>query len=358
MKYGKEEAVMTRGLAILSMVCLHLFCRLGSDVVCQPLLWINSEKPFVYWIGFFCEICVPLYSMCAGYAQYLMFQKNRSSFKLRGKRILKLLKNYWIILAMFCLLGIFFDTEGRIPGGIWNFLKSIVLLHSYNGTWWYLKTYIILLLIPAGVLLFPVKKINAYLGVVLCLAMSAGWYLAGKFQLTDITFHNTVFEFIKTEILNLIHVLPFFWIGAFLCKANIFEVLGERIQNSNRKNWINAGIIVGVIIMFVVINLLEKAVLIYPAAVVVFLSFNLIKKPVFVQKLFLFLGKHSTNIWLTHMFFLSVLFIGLVWKAKYPVLIVLFMLVLCVAASYAEMLISFALDKITALFRAKTNESV
>ena len=127
--YGKNEAVMTRGLAILSMVCLHLFCRKGADVFCTPLLWLNSEKPFVYWIGFFCEICVPLYSMMGGYALYLMYQHKKADFKHNGKRVLKLLKNYWIILGIFCVLGLFFDKSGNIPGSFTAFLKSIVFHH-------------------------------------------------------------------------------------------------------------------------------------------------------------------------------------------------------------------------------------
>lgn len=53
MLYGKQEAVMTRGLAILSMVCLHLFCKLGDDIVYTPLIWLNDEIPLIYTVGFF-----------------------------------------------------------------------------------------------------------------------------------------------------------------------------------------------------------------------------------------------------------------------------------------------------------------
>ena len=68
MIYKKEDAVMTRGLAILAMVVLHLFCRRGEDVLGTPLLWVNETTPLVYYFGFFAEICVPIYSLCAGYA--------------------------------------------------------------------------------------------------------------------------------------------------------------------------------------------------------------------------------------------------------------------------------------------------
>ena len=48
---------------------------------------------------------------------------------------------------------------------------------------------------------------------------------------------------------------------------------------------------------------------------------------------FLLLGRHSTNIWLVHMFFFSQLFPNLVFFAKFPVLVFVVMMVLCFAAS-------------------------
>lgn len=51
--YSKQDAVMSRGLAILCMVVLHLFCRTGKDVFGKPLLWINSTIPVVFLFGFF-----------------------------------------------------------------------------------------------------------------------------------------------------------------------------------------------------------------------------------------------------------------------------------------------------------------
>lgn len=99
--------------------------------------------------------------------------------------------------------------------------------------------------------------------------------------------------------------------------------------------------------MFLICNLLEKSILVTFSAVFVFLGFNLLKKSVWVQKIFLFLGKHSTNIWLTHMFFYAVLFKNLVWKAKYPLVILGYMLGLCFCCSYAiNLAYNFLIQKI------------
>lgn len=61
--------------------------------------------------------------------------------------------------------------------------------------------------------------------------------------------------------------------------------------------------------------------------------FHFWKKPRFIQQFFQFIGQHSTNIWLTHMFFYSVLFKNFVYCAKYPLLIFVLMLVITIAIS-------------------------
>ena len=346
MVYGKKEAVMTRGLAIVSMICLHMFCKLGSDIMCQPLIWINDEKPFVYWIGFFSEICVPIYSICAGYAQYLLFTKNKSKFKDNCKRLFKILKNYWIILIVFCLIGLIVK-DSVVPGSFTDFIEHFFLLSTdYNGAWWFLQTYVILLFIPSFILMFPVKKINGYLGIVLLIAFDIVKYF---FEHYFSVFPHTEIKplaFIFYLLSRIIQVLPFFWIGAFLCKVNAIEKIERIIKGKiSSQRVVNLILIFACVVAFVLTNIINKAGVIGIDAVFIFLAFNLIKKSKPVESLFLFLGKHSTNIWLCHMFFYLTVFTDLVWKAKYPVFVFLFMMVLCIVTSYVEMFISKGIDK-------------
>ena len=72
--------------------------------------------------------------------------------------------------------------------------------------------------------------------------------------------------------------------------------------------------------------------------------------PGLVQRIFLLLGKHSTNIWLVHMFFYLVLFGGFAYYAKYPVLILGLMLAVCFVAS---MLIELLYQPVLALLERK-----
>ena len=174
---------MTKGMAILCMLVLHLFCRTGKDVFGTPLVWINETIPLVFLFGFFAEICVPIYSLCPGYAQQYMEQQGNLSWKSNVRRIMKLLVNYWIVLFLFCGISFFLDIDPSIPGTLTDFIKSIILMHSYNGAWWYLNTYILLLLIPPQILLWSVKKLKYQYGLIFCLLLQVGWYFITRLNM-------------------------------------------------------------------------------------------------------------------------------------------------------------------------------
>lgn len=347
--YGKKEAVMTKGLAILSMLILHLFCRTGTDVYGTPLIWINETTPLVYYFGFFAEICVPIYTLCAGYAQQNMVNIGRGDsgqWKSNLHRIWKLLINYWIILTLFSLLGLILPSDGSMPGSLLIFCKSVVLVHSYNGAWWFLNTYIVLMLIPPAVILFPVKKSNIWFGLIGCFGLQVGLYLLEKIGfMPAMPFTQPVLAFAWKEALNLIHVLPYFWVGAFFCKGNIVskaKIAFEQIKPKCQK----LVLLSLFICLFVSVSVIHKAVLMLSVAILTFLLFNLWQKGKIAEWIFGFLGKHSTNIWLTHMFFYGCVFEGFVQKMRYPLFMLLFLLICSIAASYVVMGIHALMIKI------------
>ena len=61
--------------------------------------------------------------------------------------------------------------------------------------------------------------------------------------------------------------------------------------------------------------------------------FSLWRKPQWVQKVFLYLGKHSTNIWLIHMFFYLYIFKNFVYIGNYPIIILGIMLGVTIGCS-------------------------
>ena len=192
------------------------------------------------------------------------------------------------------------------------------------------------------------KKIPVILGLGLCLAFYIGWYFLNKFGLWPvIPAEKHVFAFVMKELKNLISILPATWAGAFLCKGDlvnrIFLLYQTKLKSIRMRKLVLALIWV---LLFVVMNVIHKAVFTLIFAILSFLLFNIWEKGKIAEKVWMFLGDHSTNIWLTHMFFYATLFAGLAQKAKYPLLILGFLLALCIAASYIEKIIAYLIKRI------------
>ena len=55
------------------------------------MFWLNSTTPAVYILGWLSEICIPLYSICSGYAHYKLGESGGLSKKRICNRIIKFL---------------------------------------------------------------------------------------------------------------------------------------------------------------------------------------------------------------------------------------------------------------------------
>ena len=80
---------MAKGIAIIGMVMLHLFC-IKVDLSYTPLLWIG-DTPLVYYLGLLGEICVPIYLFCSGYAQALLRYSDGAAY----------VKKSWACIGLF-----------------------------------------------------------------------------------------------------------------------------------------------------------------------------------------------------------------------------------------------------------------
>lgn len=330
---SKEHIQMTKGLAITSMILLHLFARKGTDVYGTPLFWLNAQTPIVYYLGLLSEVCVSLYCLCSGYAHYRLGEKKGLTFYNNFQRMLKFLLNFWIVCLLFSILGIIFDSTGRIPQGMLTFLENFFLLRiSYNGAWWFAATYIYLIILSSFIFKIVKSSNSIFVGllligqyVVVWLLSHAGILFSGQGPITT---------YISEQLNNLLgEVLFAYGAGMIMAKENIISICCAWIDNKTSR-YRNTLIALVTIIISLILCILEKALLMPLFAVFTFIMFNLWKKSHNVKITFLFLGKHSTNIWLVHMFFYLILFKNLVVVAKYPILIFGLMMVICITVSY------------------------
>lgn len=140
MDITKRDSKMLKGVAILAMLMLHLFCR-RDNLPYTPLLWIG-DTPLIYYFGLFGDICVAIYCFVSGYAHYM--QSSKTELQHRWKRLLRFSIPFWVIAAVFSVIGIL-TGNSVIPGSVKEFLLNcLTIKNSYNGAWWYANTYILL----------------------------------------------------------------------------------------------------------------------------------------------------------------------------------------------------------------------
>ncbi len=345
MELSKKDNQMAKGLAIFGMIMLHLFCR-NTDLPYTPLIWIDNT-PLVYYLGLFGDLCVPIYCFCSGYAQALLFQKESVSYnKNRFLRLLKFLINYWIILIIFAIIGLITKTD-NIPGTLSDFFGNLFLYDiSYNGAWWFVLTYTILIF--CSPLLCKIsEKINP---IVLFFTSGIIYFISYIFRFSiQIDIPHPILDKVWQQIILFGTSQFSFVVGIIFYEQKIITKLSSIKTNSVLKNIVCTTII----ILLIIIHAIVQSLIIAPiTGLITMICFHIMDKTKWIQQFFLFLGKHSTNIWLIHMFFYLVMFTDFVFIAKYPVFILLFMFLICFATSY---IINFINSRINKLLFLKSN---
>ena len=317
MELTKNQIKMTKGIAILFMLLLHLFCTKTYEGLYTPLIFIG-DMPLAYYLALFGDCCVAIYCFCSGYGLIISYKNNKENYSKNNLiRIFKLYINLWIILFIFVvILGPIMGQGESYPGNLKKFILTFTALDpAYNGSWWFFTTYIIL------VLLSPItSKIILKYNSILVIALSFIFYVVVYIQRIKglIVLDNNILNwFIRQIALFGTSQLPFI-IGSVFAHKKIYSKLDNICNKIRCKGMLGILIIMLMIIAHGVVQTLFVAVF---TGIVFICIFNLIDKPKWLNGLFNYLGDHSTNIWLIHMFFYMIYFKDLVYGLKYSFLI-------------------------------------
>lgn len=330
MELNKNQIKATKGVAILFMLLLHLFCTKDYIGLYEPILFIG-EVPLVYYLALFGDCCVAIYCFCSGYGLMINYINDSKNYiKKNLIRILKLYINFWIILFIFVVfLGIILGKANEYPGDLKTFMLTFLgVSPAYNGAWWFFTTYIILVLISPFINKLIIKH-NLYF-IVTC---SFIFYFFAYVQRIKsvIVFNN---EFLNWGIRQLALLgtsqLPFV-IGAIFIYKGIYSKINSYFKEIKYKNIVCIFIILLMIIGHGIVETLFIAVF---TGVIFICVFNIMEKPKFIDNAFEYIGEHSTNLWLTHMFFYMIFFKEIVFAPKYSFLIFPWLVLLCLISSY------------------------
>lgn len=342
--FDARRSKYIKGFAITLMLFHHLFAF--NDRI-QNVNYISvgaiGVQTIENYIAIFARICVPIYLFVSGYGMY-HYYKNKSEVKYKDllKRILNILKIYWVILISFLVIGIFLDKQEFNLG---EFIKNMLTIsYSYNQEWWFLNTYIIL------VILFPfIKKIidkTTNKNIVFIVATSfAITLVSGKL----LSFNIISSDEILKMILNPIAYQSTFILGCMFCRLNIFDKLNDRIKNT----YLNS-IIIQISIITTCILLRGKYNIIDFIMVPLFIyaSITCIEK-LNLSNIFIYLGTYSTNMWLTHSFFCYYYFQNELFSFKYSLIIFILLIILSLISSYCINFILRYIDNFSRVLKNK-----
>lgn len=334
---------MSKGYAIISMLLLHLFCLRGNEVLGAPLIWIDSETPLIYYLGWLCAICVPTYCLCSGYAHYRQGEIGGLSLRRNLKRCLKFLVIFWTCCICVAICGLFLNPTGIIPGDIKTFLLNFFLLKwSYTGIWWYALIYIIYVLV-SPVFYKISRRCNTLILLIILLIQFLAIEALYKKDCAIFTL-NPMIGYLWTRIYYLLGArLLGYMTGMIIAKENIFTSLNSQLSRftSKVRNFI---LLVSLFLISVVILVINRGILVVLLALPVFIIYNSLVKSKMIKKIFSFLGAQSTFIWFIHPFIYNgsfPLISDLLLNVRYPLLIFMLLLAVCCV-------LSVGLSKVTA----------
>ena len=329
MELSKQQTDYTKGIAIAMMLCLHLFNREYTGLF-APSLFVGNQ-PLTYYISLFCDCCVWIYCFCSGYGLYITRQNKPVTFVQTNRmRVLKLYLNYWVVLLVFAVvLGSILGKSAQYPGSWSTFIYNFSSLDSsYNGAWWFISCYALLVLL-APVIFYLIEKVNHYL------------VLVGAFVLYAIGYYARI----KLPVISEIEIIQLLWHQAYMLANAVFPFVLGAI--AFRQKWYSTFIQrvskwpFRTAMLLTLIGLLMVAhafvpslfVAVFTGVAFIFL-FNALQLSAVVERILQYLSTHSTNIWLIHLFLISSFAKTWSYAPQQPVLIYLWVLAWCLLLSH------------------------
>lgn len=315
---SKEESVMLQAIAVMLMVFHHLFGFPERIQVPYALVldfeFLHIETILSYW-G---RICISIFAFCSGYGLYKVGkEKLLDGYKIVIKRLQKFYSRYWMICLVFVPIGYALRVY---KFNSLTLIKSLLgLSSSYNKEWWYVGTYLGLLL---------------WYPVVFCL-MTWIHKKTGKYSILI----SGIIWVVISIAYGLLEEKGFwcwflcFTMGMYAVQHNIFEMVYDNLQKMKAFKYILtiicfAGIYV---VRSILVGTCNYDYIFTP--IVIFCILVILKCKIclrFTKKILSVVGKYSTYIWLIHTFFAYYYFQKFTFWVKYSWLILIWCLLCCV----------------------------
>ena len=322
-----ESTEHLKGIALLLLMWHHLF---GVGFLED---WLSPFKDIEYVTGSSAKICLAIFLFCSGYGLYRSYINRNSKDRLYvPKKIIGALVPYWIIMliaiAVLAFLGKF-DLV-YIPANILAWIHDDNIL--YVSFSWYIKLYVLLLLVLPAVKLIEKKwKKNLFLDGLFYIVIPFLIYYVCRSYLDEEHFTSLPAS-ILSSVLFVVFWFPLFAAGMIFAKYNIYTRIRDFMKRFLGWVVITLSLLVLGSIFFLRYNFYYYCIA------------DVIYAPVFISACLLimdnlkfrsryvlpYLGKKSVYYWLlSGMFFLNTAeLLPLITWPQIPVFILLWTLVL------------------------------
>lgn len=326
----KDETRQLKGMAILAMLCLHLFDTLNPQF--SPMVYITGV-PLSFFVGQAADFCVFAYCFVSGYglmAKYESVLNEKGYLRGRVKSLKSFIENYWIVLILFGMVAVLLGKAAEWLVSPFVFLGNAGLFwYSYNGAWWYVSTYVVMVLLSP--IVFRMMKKHPIIVACLSVVIYGVTYII-RFKMTGGNFWTQHLSRLGMSYAELM-------VGSYFYQYRIMDKIAA-VWKRIGPSIIRVPLLLIIVFITVVFRRYVPTLFIAPVSGLIFMvSYLLVnrKRELRVSEFFSFMGIHSTNIWLTHMFFYQNQYGGLIYKLKYPVLMLPGLIIVCLIASLVIM---------------------
>lgn len=312
----KENTYILKGIAILMLLFLHLFCGQINELrpelpqnLYQPLFYLGNH-PIEYIITRFCR-AVQFFFILSGYGIGYLHSQGKLNVKGRLKSLFFIFTAYWITLLIFIPLGNLMGYS-QYPGDFWTFIANASSYsNSYNLAMWFLFPYsLITLSSPVLIKLIEYRKSYLLAVIVTGLLYVVVSYIF-KFHIQEIGWNS-----LTSHLLQYLHYFFPFTCGIVLEKTHFLEYpIWQKLKDNRLLP------IVLLIILICIKSLFNSRIADTPYVIAFIILFIHIPINSYLKKVLSFLGKYSMGIWMVHMFLSHYIFTEFFYGLRYPIII-------------------------------------
>lgn len=299
--FNKQCTDIAKGLAIILMICHHVFTKNQSLESIAYIRYWNQVLPVEYMVGHYGKICVAMFAFLSGVGIYYSTRNATIDIqKVALSKIIAFYKLYWKYTILFMLVMTF-----RLKESVYTFLVNALAIDStWFGAWWYASPYIMLLFFLPIYYLW-IKRVKASLSldfveVFICWTFTTYVYpVLMQSELMRAYSCNNRFWWIFYQMLQL---TPTFLLGIIFAKYDLYSKFQELFKYKALLYMCAITMVVGAFIFRSHYgDVTEEQLPEFMYALFIIVGFvTLIKDTYRIKKIFIFFGKNSMKLWLVH----------------------------------------------------------